>query len=598
MKKTGILALFLCLAMLFSFAACQTPPVENGGGDDQNGSTQNLKMQAALVSTENFKVTAAMMSYMLYTEYQNLVRTYQQYSQQFGFSIPIYGGEGGAALDTKKPLRQQLYATKDKDGHALSAPMTWFDHFAELALSDVKQMLLLCEGARASGLQMTQEDKKSVDAAIQNIAKYAAYYDYTTDGYIAALYGEGVVEADVRAIMELSYLATKYNESCSAKAWESITDVMIEEEYEAHNFGDAENRYDTFVDYISYTLEATFTPSAQTDKALAATENQTLAAAYEEQKARYSAMSKELEACTTPEQFADQLLSMLRELYTQSGKTAEEAEKAALAELATILKSNVNVSDSATDVEFRDWVTDKEAPRAAGDVFRDVSEYDAFGEVSGTSATDATEKEYRKASSTYTVYLLKSGMHRDESVLRSVGHILFKTDTYKDKTTLTGLSGPVKSLAERVLRRVGVLSAKEMAAELFLLMQEEGKLTSHTEGDVTYYTMDKAAFEAYGTQYTEDGSVFYEDVNVGKMVASFENWMFDPARIEGEISEPAVESPYGYHTMFYVGNEKPVWKDTVRGVLAEQAYGKQMEQMAQGIEFSYGEASLYDLIAG
>ncbi|MBE6629728.1 MAG: hypothetical protein E7624_02625 [Ruminococcaceae bacterium] len=598
MKKNGILALFLCLAMLFSFAACQTPPADNGDNADQNGSAQNLKMQAALVSTANFKVTAAMMSYMVYTEYQNLVRMYQQYSQQVGFSIPIYGGEGGSALDTNKSLRQQTYATKDEAGNTLATPITWFDHFAELALADVKQMLVLCEGARAEGMQMTDEDKKSVDAAIENIAKYAEYYGYTTDGYIAALYGEGVVEADVRAIMELSYLATKYNDSFSKELWESVTDGMIVEEYEAHNFGDEDNKYDTFVDYVSYTIEATFTPSKQTDKELAAVENQALAADYETRKARYSAMCKELEKCETPEQFADKLLSLLRDFYVEDGATPEEAEKEALEELASISHSNVNVSASTTDVEFRDWVTDKETPRAAGDVFRDVSEYDAFGEVGGTSEADATEKEYRKSTSTYTVYLLKSGLHRDESVLRSVGHILFKTDTYKDKTTLTGLVGPVKTLAERVLRRAGVLSAKEMAAELFLLMQEEGKLTAHTEGDVTYYTIDKAVFEAYGKQYTEDGNVFYEDVYVGQMVATFENWLFDPARVVGEISEPAVESPYGYHTMFYVGNEKPVWKDTVRSALAEQAYGAMMEQMEAGTDFTYGEDSLYDLIAG
>ncbi len=623
MKMKRILALLLAALMLLAcLMGCTPAENEDPDGGDEGGApatpdkTPDPRLQQPLLSSAHYKVTVAMMSYMLYSEYHNLVSAYENYSQQFGFSIPIYGGEGGDALNTKKGLREQNYATKDEKGNALSAPVTWFDHFAQLATFDVKEILAVCESANAKGLKLDAADEASLESTMKSLRDYAAYYGYETDEYVGAMYGEGVTEKDVRAMMELMYLANKYNQQRVTEITDAVTDEMIGKEYEDHNFGDEENRYDVFVDYISYEFVATFKPSANADADAAKAENEKKATEYEAVKARYKAFAEELKAAAEadPHSYEEKLLAILEELFfeqerdkalaakAENDATLSDAEIAACRYSAAALAANavvkanvqnVNTNASTTDVEFRDWVQDKETPRRAGDFFYDASDYDAFGNVAGGEGEGTA---YKSATSCFTVYLLKSHLHRDESVTRSVGHILFMTDTYKDKTTLTGFTGPVKTLAERVLKRVGKLSAEEMAKELILLMQEEGKLTAHTEGDVTYYTVDKAVFEAYGKQYTEDGNVFYADVPKGRMVKPFEDWMFDESRVVGELSDGGVCTDFGYHVMMYCGDEKETFTQTIREFLAENTYNAWMEQIVGATTYTHGAEDLWDAI--
>ncbi len=62
----------------------------------------------------------------------------------------------------------------------------------------------------------------------------------------------------------------------------------------------------------------------------------------------------------------------------------------------------------------------------------------------------------------------------------------------------------------------------------------------------------------------------YEDVHVGDMVTAFNDWCFDPARKPGDSG--IVETNYGYHIMYYVGNDnEETWKTTVRSAMANEA---------------------------
>lgn len=65
-------------------------------------------------------------------------------------------------------------------------------------------------------------------------------------------------------------------------------------------------------------------------------------------------------------------------------------------------------------------------------------------------------------------------------------------------------------------------------------------------------------FAAVSTKYNEDpGSKenggLYENVYPGKMVESFNDWIFDPARKPADTG--IVETNYGYHVMYYVNND-------------------------------------------
>ena len=62
----------------------------------------------------------------------------------------------------------------------------------------------------------------------------------------------------------------------------------------------------------------------------------------------------------------------------------------------------------------------------------------------------------------------------------------------------------------------------------------------------------------------------YEDVHVGDMTTAFNDWCFDAARKPGDSG--IIETNYGYHVMYYVGNDnEETWKTTVRSALANEA---------------------------
>ena len=139
----------------------------------------------------------------------------------------------------------------------------------------------------------------------------------------------------------------------------------------------------------------------------------------------------------------------------------------------------------------------------------------------------------------YNVYFVSKPAHRDETRLRNVGHILFKIDT----------AGEYKTSAE----------AKAAAMNLLAKIKEQA-----VNGVVP-----KEIFESMGQDVTCDSSVFYEDVTKGVMVAEFENWLFS-ANTEGELG--LVETQYGWHIMYYVGESgKVAWrKDAHEGAVDEE----------------------------
>ncbi len=81
-------------------------------------------------------------------------------------------------------------------------------------------------------------------------------------------------------------------------------------------------------------------------------------------------------------------------------------------------------------------------------------------------------------------------------------------------------------------------------------------------------------FITMANNHSDDGAVdgLYEKVTKGKMVEAFENWCFDETRKPGDYG--IVETPYGYHLMYFVGENEPIWKDTAKSLVLQDEYLK------------------------
>ena len=566
-----------------------------------------LRMRT-IAKSENYKVTVPMMSYMVYSEYQNRVALYEQYSEQYGTTISIGGGTGGDALDTSTALRDQLYGELTLVDGTVVTDATWFDYFANTAESDVRQILACCEAARLYALD--EDDYAAIEAELETIESYAANYGYTTNGYVGLMYGKGVILKDVRAMMELTQLATKWSEFKAEEFYNAVTDGRIDEYYNANK-----DTYDVYCDYRGYTFTATFTPSENEDEATAKTENEKALALYEAEQKRFVAYVEELITATDGEDFRGKLYQCL---YTEELIKAADEKDYDLSKLADLSRDEINakliaevegldvtactknaetaaleavftnIADGDVDNStLEDWLFEtktegegddakKTFVRVKNETKKVESVNSATEEASSEGDADAqteTEVTYKEATSTYIAAIFTSdSMHRNTELYRNVGHILFDEDTFEGLKSTDALSGKIKELADKVLARDGIITAYTMACQLLDDLWKEGKITEVTRDDSSkYYTIDAAVFEEYGEIFTADSSVLYDDVYPGQMVDEFEDWLFDSARMKNEISYPEpVETEYGSHIMFYDGVETEAWKSDIHNTLSDE----------------------------
>ena len=525
-----------------------------------------------IAETEHFEVTVPMASYMVYTEYQNFVNQYQESGW-----LSYIKGTGGNGLNTSLPLREQIYSqpTAEKPD---TAYMTWFDYFATSATKSIAQVLVLCEQAHALGITLDEADLQSIETTMQTLELYALYSGYELNAYIPMMYGNGVRDRDVRDMMELTTLATKMTNLKMDELRGGATDVRVNMYYEKNKAD-----LDVYVDYISYTFVTKFDAKDGTTDEIKQ-ENATAWEKYSKDMERYNAIVKELEGCTTAKEFCDKLEAFL-------AKSKDEGGEGMTATEAFLAQSGAHhfdyKKDDGADSAINDYLFSTKDPVSANSA-KALTEVNTGREVEPDIDEEGNETEtvtYSDATSTYTAIFVLSPVHRDEAKLQNVGHILFKTETYKDLKDTTKLSGKAKDLAQRLLDKGLTISAENMAKELLLLMKEEGAITEKTaaDGKTTYQVIDKDKFEAYGKDYTEDGNVFYEEVARGDMVAEFEEWLYNPNRQQGEISDGGIKTTYGYHVMFYNGaTDKINWIEDAREQLATDDYEAWYKAASEG----------------
>lgn len=105
--------------------------------------------------------------------------------------------------------------------------------------------------------------------------------------------------------------------------------------------------------------------------------------------------------------------------------------------------------------------------------------------------------------------------------------------------------------------------------------EAEALLAEWEEGDKS-----EDSFAALAVEHSDDGSStnggLISDVQKGQMTENFENWCFDEARKAGDYG--LVETPFGYHLMFYV-DSRPVWPDYVESELINLRANELLEEI-------------------
>lgn len=348
------------------------------------------------VSSDNYELTTAQMSYYFYSQYQN---TYAMYSQ-YGLSLEQMG------LDQSKSLKAQ--------DCTIASNQTWFDYFMSLAVEAAEQQLVLCEAAKDAGLELDDEDYADIDAAMDNLKETAKASGYSLKQFIKINYGTFVKDSDIKETIKLELLANKYLTKIADET--DVSDEAIEKQY-----NDFKNNYDT-VGMLKYTFNY--------EDIIAADEEQAKGDSKETSSDKETDVSDDVKAAAQAEAktYADRLLAegkdvetfkaVLKDYYMVAlHMTEDEAKKELDKEGFVYEKATYNSADEGTLWAFGAKVDEIKMFEVVGD--HDHEEGD----------------DHSTLPKAYKVILVTSERSRDESIsYRDVRHILFTKDTYKDNT--------------------------------------------------------------------------------------------------------------------------------------------------------------------
>jgi len=383
-----------------------------------------------------------------------------------------------------------------------SSGRTWADDFLNTAKDSAKAAYALYDAAEAAGFVLPEEDQSSIDSAISNMDVYATLYGYSdANSYLKAFYGNGASLESYQDYCELTALAQAYQEHYSESLTYTDADLRAQEE---ENY----NAYSSYSFQSYYLPTSKFLSGGTTD----ADGNTTYS---DEEEAASVAAAEEAAKSLTSEKI-------------DSVKALDDAIAALPVNKDTEAASTANADKLYNSINsfYADWLAD--SSRKEGDL--------AYFANTSTS-TDEDGTETTTVNGYYVVYY--TGMTDNTFPLSNVRHILvkFQGGTTDETTNTTTYSAEEKAAAKT--------KAEEILAEW-------------KAGDAT-----EDSFAALANEKSDDGDGttggLFENISPdSNYVANFKNWALDQHK-SGDTG--VIETEYGYHVMYYVGDTDYTYRD-------------------------------------
>ncbi len=389
----------------------------------------------------------------------------------------------------------------DKQVYDVKTGDTWADYLLEEALKKAKSDYALYDKAIAEGFKLSEDEEAMLDYNMEMLDYYAMYAGYSnTDKYLRSLYGYGSNVESYKEYNKIVSIASSYYNKHKDELSYKDADIR---KYEK----------DIYDNYTSFTYASYYVSS--TDYIKGGTTNELGATVYSE--------AEKAAAIKAAEEIAKKLAENKNIVDLDKAIAALDINKDKK-DAATTKSESVLYTSIPTAIQK--WLADEK--RVENEISMIPNEI---------TSTDEDGKETKTIGGYYVVVF--QGSNKNLRLLANVRHmlILFKGGT-------TGADGnKVYSDTEK--------AAAKADAEKLLKIWKDGKATEDT-------------FIAMVKEYSQDGSAasggLFEDIHAGSdYVESFLNWSIDDARKKGDTD--LVESPYGYHVMYYVGDSDMTYRD-------------------------------------
>lgn len=378
---------------------------------------------------------------------------------------------------------------------------TWDQYFIETAIENAKSDFALYDMAKAENFQLPSEEQTTLDNTLNNLETYAMLYGYSNaNQYLRAMYGYGSDVESYKEYTERTAIASAFMQAHEDSLKYEDADIREYEKDKSDNF----NSYTYSSAYLSYTdFRQGGTEGEDGSKTYSEAENE---AAREVMKIA----AEKLATATSLEELKEMI------------KTVEVNENSQLA-----VNDSNKVLHTALNATLSAWLAAEE--RKEGDI----------AAIPNTSTTtDENGNEKTAVNGYYVAYF--SSKTDNTKFMSNVRHLLvkFAGGTTSEETGATEYTEEEK------------LAAKEKA-DGYLKTWQEGAATEDS-----FIELVKAHSD--DTSAAEGG--LFEDINPdSSYVANFLNWSIDPQRKAGDAE--VIETEYGYHVMYYVGDDALTYRD-------------------------------------
>lgn len=392
---------------------------------------------------------------------------------------------------------------------------TWANYFVDAALESAQHDLAMYNLAMKEGFKLSAEKQSSLDSELHELKDHSAAQYGSADKYLKSVYGYG---ADLESYME-------YRER------QSIADEYYTSHYDALFFDDAamrEYEQDKIDNYNSY--DYTYAYLSYKDFLTGGTENEDGTKEYTEEE--NAAAREKLEAA------AQQLVTAtsvdeLKEMIKTVDYNKETSQLAVNSETA---KLHTSVSSSSDDLAK--WLGDDARTEGEIGLVKIEAEVPQLNEDGTEKEVPEDQKEY--VTNGYYVVIFQN-CNDNTTLMSDVRHLL------------VGFENPVidEATGEETYNEESKNAAKAEAERLLKEWQDgEGTQDSFIEL-VKANTDDEAS--------TETGGLYENLYPKANYEPNFLDWAIDPQRKAGDTG--IVETSYGYHIMYYVGNSEMTYRD-------------------------------------
>ena len=245
-------------------------------------------------------------------------------------------------------------------------------------------------------------------------------------------------------------------------------------------------------------------------------------------------------------------------------------------------------AESTTDADGNEIEPTEEEEAAAKEAAKSTADemlaaYQAGGDLEALAGEDysySSTESGTYSGNSVTEWLFDNARHAgDSTVLESDStyYVVVFHDRYRDETPTIDVRHILIQPADGELSE-GDEGYEDEQAQLDAdaKAQAEDILAQWQAGEAT-----EDSFAALAMEYSSDGSKYdgglYTRVYQGQMVTAFNDWCFEASRKTGDTD--IVKTDYGYHVMYFVGEDMPRWQAQVYETLQDEDYNTWVEDL-------------------